>query len=444
MNFPEGFLWGAATASYQIEGAAQEDGRGECIWTRFSHTPGKVDNGDTGDVACDHYHLYRDDVKMMKDLGLHTYRFSISWPRVIPTGTGASNPKGIDFYDRLVDELLSVDIQPNATLYHWDLPQALQDKGGWENPNIVEWFADYADLMSQRLGDRISLWSTHNEPWVVAFVGNYQGRHAPGKQDLSAALKVAHHLILTHASGTKAIKRNLPDAKVGIVLNTSWPIAASDSEDDKRAARIHDGYFHRWFLDPIFKGHYPADMVEVYGDYLADIDLDAVKVASKIPLDYLGVNYYKPEILEWNPDNPPFFDRALRGDGVYTEMDWLVYPQGLRDVLIYFNEEYPVSSVYVTENGVAFNDGVPKDGVLEDPDRLEFLKSHFKSALEAIEAGVPLKGYYVWSLMDNFEWGYGYSKRFGITHINYETLERTPKASSLWYKRVIAANSIVE
>jgi beta-glucosidase len=444
MTFPKDFLWGAATASYQIEGAAQEDGRGECIWTRFSHTPGNVQDGDTGDVACDHYHLYRDDVKMMKDLGLHTYRFSISWPRVIPAGTGPSNPKGIDFYDRLVDELLAVDIKPFATLYHWDLPQALQDRGGWENPSIVEWFADYADLMSQRLGDRVNFWATHNEPWVVAFIGNYIGRHAPGKTDLNAALKVAHHLILTHASGTKAIKSNLPDAQVGIVLNTSWAIANTDSEDDQRAASIHDGYVHRWFLDPIYNGHYPADMVEVYRDYLDDIDIDAVKTANAIPLDYLGVNYYKPEILEWNPDNPPLFDRAIRREGVYTEMDWLVYPQGLRDVLIYFHENYPVPEVYVTENGVAFNDGIPENGVLHDPDRLEFLRSHFQSALEAIEAGVPLKGYYVWSLMDNFEWGYGYSKRFGITHIDYQTLKRTPKASSLWYKRVIAANGIVE
>lgn len=444
MTFPKDFLWGAATASYQIEGAALEDGRGECIWTRFSHTPGNVQDGDTGDVACDHYHLYRDDVKMMKDLGLQTYRFSISWPRVISTGTGPSNQKGLDFYDRLVDELLSADIKPFATLYHWDLPQALQDRGGWENPDIVGWFADYADLMAKTLGDRVDFWATHNEPWVVAFVGNYIGRHAPGKQDLRAALKVAHHLILTHASGTQAIKNNLPDAQVGIVLNTSWAIGATDSEDDQRAARIHDGYVHRWFLDPINKGHYPADMVEVYDGYLDDIDLDAVKTANAIPLDYLGVNYYKPEILEWNPDNPPFFDRAIQPEGVYTEMGWLVYPQGLRDVLLYFHKEYPVPEVYITENGVAFNDGVPENGVLQDPDRLEFLKSHFQSALEALEAGVPLKGYYVWSLMDNFEWGYGYSKRFGITHIDYQTLKRTPKASSLWYKRVIAANAIVE
>jgi beta-glucosidase len=446
--FPQDFLWGVATASYQIEGASLEDGRGECIWHRFSHTPGKVLNGDTGDVACDHYHRYREDVQIMKDLGVRAYRFSVSWPRVIPAGTGAINLPGLDFYDRLVDELLAARIVPVVTLYHWDLPQALQDKAGWANPQSVQWFTDYADLMTQRLGDRVKIWATHNEPWVVAFVGNFQGRHAPGLTHLPTAYRVAHNLLLSHAAAVGVIRRNVANAQAGIVLNTGCNEPASSTEQDRLAVRQTDGYVMRWFLDPLAYGKYPADIVELLQtqmpEALDEIDLEAVKVAVA-PLDFLGVNYYAREVLTWDENVPITNARPVRQpDSMYTKMGWEVHPDGLRKLLVRFHHDYPqFPAFYVTENGAAFEDPSPADGVVHDPQRVAYYDGHIRTIASALAEGVPLKGYFAWSLLDNFEWGFGYDRRFGIVHVDFKTLKRTLKQSALWYKNVIQANGVV-
>lgn len=439
MTFPKDFLWGAATSSYQIEGAALEDGRGECIWTRYAHTPGMVLNGDTGDRACDHYHLYKEDVQLMKDIGLQTYRFSISWPRVLPLGIGEPNEAGLDFYDRLVDELLAADIMPNATLYHWDLPQALQDKGGWTNPDIVRWFADYAALMCNRLGDRVKFWATHNEPWVVSFVGNEQGRHAPGNTDRNTAFKVAHYLLLSHGAAVPVIRDMVPDAQVGIVLSQVARTPATDDPLDAQAVRMsEEAGGNRWFLDPLMKGHYPVDGAEALQPYLDGIDLDEVSSA-KQPLDFLGINYYFRLIYSANDEGKAFPPKEVRNESAErTKMDWEIYPDGLYEVLTLIHNDYGPIDLYVTENGAAFDDVEPVDGIVEDPRRQTYLATHFAAAERAVNEGVPLKGYYVWSFLDNFEWGFGYDRRFGIIHVDFETLTRTPKRSALFYRDWIA------
>ena len=440
MSFPKDFTWGTASSSYQIEGAAQEDGRGECIWTRFSHTPGNVSNNETGDVACDHYHLYQHDVALMKAIGLDAYRFSVSWPRVLPTGAGEQNQAGLDFYSRLVDALLEAGITPYVTLYHWDLPQALQQDGeGWENPAIVEKFADYAALMAETLGDRVHNWITHNEPWVASFVGNWQGRHAPGKQDLSAAYRAAHHILLSHGEAVKRLRGMLPDHhQIGITLDYADMHAASNGDEDTKIAHLNDGFKNRWFLDAVFKGTYPADVVEhVRGvdGALEDIDLDAVQLAAQ-PIDFLGLNYYTRNVFE--ADGSMLGRTVERGDE-HTAMDWEVYPDGLYNMLTRVYQDYNPKVLYITENGAAFDDPAPENGTVEDPQRQAYLESHFAAAERALTEGVPLRGYFVWSLMDNFEWAEGYDKRFGIIYIDYETHERTLKNSALYYRDKIAA-----
>jgi beta-glucosidase len=439
MNFPKDFMWGAATASYQIEGAALEDGRGECIWTRFSHTPGKVVNGETGDVACDHYHRYRDDVKLMSAMGLKTYRFSISWPRVIPQGTGASNAAGLEFYDRLVDALLEADIVPCATLYHWDLPQALQDRGGWENPDSVGWFVDYADLMSRRLGDRVKNWITHNEPWVVAFVGNYEGRHAPGIKDIAVAYRVAHHLLLSHGDAVPVIRQNVPDAKVGITLNLNVSDPATDKPEDIKAAERYSSFLNRWFLDPVMKGHYPQDIISYMGSRMPALDFDAVKRAA-VPTDFLGVNYYIRKLVVYDANDPLIQVGYVQNEGAeYTKMNWEVYPDGLTRLLIRINKDYAPKAIWVTENGVAFDDPQPTNGIVEDDRRVAYYEGYVKAVAQAIAEGVPVKAYYAWSFMDNFEWAFGYQMRFGLVHVDYDTLVRTPKRSGLNYRKLFAS-----
>lgn len=440
MPFPKEFVWGAATASYQIEGAAREDGRGECIWTRFSHTPGKILNGDTGDVACDHYHRYRDDVKLMQALGLGAYRFSTSWARVIPAGVGASNPLGLDFYDNLVDALLEAGIRPFLTLYHWDLPQALQDRGGWANPDIVHWFADYADLMTRRLGDRVKDWTTFNEPWVVAFTGHYEGRHAPGIQHLPTALMAAHHVLLSHGAAVPVIRQNVPDASVGITLDLHYRQPASDKPEDVEAFRRVDSYTFRWYLDPIFKGAYPDNLL----DWLHQNAPGVGEIqAAAVPIDFLGVNYYMRWLIVHDPKAKPLQGRGYPTPGSeLTTMGWEVYPDGLRQVLMRLHQEYQPPSLYITENGSAFEDPEPVNGVVEDPRRTAYLKAHLKAVEAAIDAGVPVKGYFTWSLMDNFEWAFGYSQRFGIIHVSYQTQERTWKRTAHEYKRIIQANAV--
>jgi beta-glucosidase len=444
LSFPPDFMWGAATASYQVEGAWNEDGKGESIWDRFAHTPGKVANGDTGDVACDHYHRWPEDVALMKELGLKAYRFSISWPRVLPDGRGQVNPAGLDFYSRLVDGLLEAGIMPLVTLYHWDLPQALQDQGGWPARPCAEALVEYADVVSRRLGDRVKFWATFNEPHVSAFVGYQWGSHAPGHTDLDEALAAAHHHLLAHGWALPVIRGNSPDAQVGIVLNLIPTVAASPSAADRLAAWRVDGAINRWFLDPLAARGYPADVVQHFGramDFVQAGDMETIAT----PVDFLGVNYYTRIITRSDeiPDeeNAP---RTVSRGPEQTEMDWEVYPQGLYDVLGRVHFDYNFPALCITENGAAYPDQVGPEGQVEDPLRLAYYRRHLVQAARAIAAGVPLRGYFAWSLLDNFEWAHGYAKRFGLVYVDYETQRRIPKASARWYSRVIAANAVVD
>jgi beta-glucosidase len=439
--FPEDFVWGAATASYQIEGAWDEDGKGESIWDRFSHTPGKVDNGDTGDVACDHYHRWHDDIALMKGLGLKAYRFSIAWPRILPAGHGEINRAGIDFYCELADTLLEAGIEPWVTLYHWDLPQALQDEGGWPARMIVDAFVEYADIVSRALGDRVKNWITFNEPHVSAFVGYLEGRHAPGIKDLHQALAASHHLLLAHGLVVPAIRKNSPGSQVGITLNLHQAMAASNSAADRAAAYFDDGRINRWFLDPISGRGYPQDMVQIYGDEMKFIQKgDLEQIAT--PIDFLGMNYYMRGISRSSatPEKENDPQTVFRRDET-TDMGWEVYPEGIYNLLgrLYFDYNFP--AIYITENGAAFKDQVVNDQV-DDPQRLSYIKRHLQQVQRAIEMGAPVKGYFAWSLLDNFEWAYGYAKRFGLIYVDYETQQRIPKSSAKWYGQVIRQNAV--
>jgi len=444
ITFPKDFIWGSATASYQVEGAVSQDGRGESIWDRFSHTPGKVLNGDTGDVACDHYNRYREDVQLMKELGLKGYRFSIAWPRIYPQGKGQVNQKGLDFYNSLVDELLKAGIEPIVTLYHWDLPQALQDIGGWDNRDVTDYFAEYAFKMYDVLGDRVKKWITHNEPWVVAFIGNAFGEHAPGYKDFALAVRITHHLLLSHAKAVQAYRQSGNDdgGQIGITLNLTPVYPASDSPEDSQAVQFQDGFQNRWFLDPVFKGAYPEDILAFYQEkYKAPVIRPGdMELIANNPVDFLGINYYTRSVVKKGKKDGFDSVEHVHPEGKYTEMGWEVYPQGLYDLLMRVHRDYNAPNIYITENGAAFKDDKVVDGMVDDQDRLEYLKLHFEAAHRAIQDGVNLKGYYVWSFMDNFEWAYGYSKRFGIVYVDYETLKRTPKKSALWYRDVIADN----
>ncbi len=451
ITFPETFLWGAATASYQIEGAAYEDGKGESIWDRFCHTPGKIEGDATGDEACDHYHRYREDLAIMKQIGLRAYRFSVSWPRIFPKGGGSLNHSGLEFYERLVDELLANGITPAVTLYHWDLPQALQDREGWLNRDTVEYFADYAATLFQRLGDRVTLWITHNEPWVTAFLGHAMGVHAPGIKDCAKAIQVSHNLLLSHAKAVRIFRDfNRVDSRIGIALNLSPVTPASDSEEDERAAVLADGYLNRWFLDPLFKGSYPQDLLDIYsergcapGAQADDMSLsDDMSLLAESPIDFLGVNYYSRQIAKAPSNSESLYDQTKPGEAEFTEMNWEIYPEGLCDLLVRLDRDYSHPPLYVTENGAAFKDDREIDGVVQDEDRIRYLRDHFMQAYRAIEHGVDLRGYFVWSLMDNFEWAYGYSKRFGIVHVDYKSQERSLKKSALWYRDVIETGTV--
>lgn len=442
MPFPSTFLWGAATSSYQIEGAVREDGRGESVWDRFCHTlPPKIAHGDTGDIACDHYHRFREDVALMRDLGLQAYRFSVAWPRILPEGTGKVNAAGVSFYDRLVDELLKAGIKPFVTLYHWDLPQVLQDRGGWLNPASVDWFAEYTDVISCQLGDRVHGWITHNEPWIVAFVGHFYGGHPPGLADLTAACQAAHHLLLAHGAAVPVLRSNAPRAQVGIALNLNPVYPASDRPEDREAVRRQDGFLNRWFLDPLFKGAYPDDMIALLQEWLPRIDLTAVRSAAA-PLDFLGVNYYTRNVVENAEAELPLRLRHVPQPGAdTTAMGWEIYPQGLTDLLLRLKQDYAPAAIYLTENGAAFDDPPPRNSVVEDPQRVAYLQAHLAAAERALIAGVPLKGYFVWSLLDNFEWTHGYEKRFGIVHVDSRTGERIPKRSAHYYRQTIRASA---
>jgi beta-glucosidase len=434
-SFPSDFVWGAATASYQIEGAAQEDGRGESVWDRFCATPGKVRGGDTGDVACDFYHRYAEDVRLMKELGLDAFRFSIAWPRVLPDGRGTVNAAGLDFYDRLVDELLANGIEPFATLFHWDTPQVLEDAGGWRERSTAEAYVEYAEAVVGRLGDRVRHWITHNEPWVYAWVANAWGLHAPGRTSEVDAVAVAHHLLLSHGWTVEAIRRLSPEARVGITLNLTHVYPATDTPEDEAAAYRRDGEDNRWFLDPLFRGSYPADLLdrnELVAPHVRDGDLEAISA----PLDFLGVNNYSRFIVAAGADGPQVVGNP---DAEHTDMGWEVYPDGLHDVLVRVARDYEPPAIYITENGAAFPDVRVHDGHVHDLERTAYLESYIAAVGRAIAADAPVKGYFVWSLLDNFEWAHGYSKRFGIVYIDFPTLERVPKDSFYWYRDLIAS-----
>jgi beta-glucosidase len=436
-KFPHNFLWAAATAAYQVEGAWNEDGKGESIWDRFSHTLGKIEDGTTGDTACDHYHRYPDDIALMRQLGLKAYRFSIGWARVLPNGLGRINPQGLDFYDRLVDALCAANIEPFLTLYHWDLPQVLQDEGGWENRNTAYAFADYSALVVKRLGDRVKYWATFNEPSVITFDGNVTGDHAPGNQDPRIAYQVAHNLMVAHGLGAQAIRGANSKVDVGIVLNLWMADPATDSPQDIAAAEASWNRSETLFLDPIFKGHYPPAAYESVGENMPKIqDGDLALISQE--LDFVGINFYSRNLIS----------AAQKIEKVpgseYTEMGWEVCAPALRRMLVKINNDYHLPPIYITENGSAFKDEISADGKIHDPRRLDYLKQHFIQTRLAMQDGVDVRGYFVWSLLDNFEWGHGFTKRFGLVHVDFETQKRIVKDSGEWYAEVIRINSVGE
>jgi beta-glucosidase len=449
VHFPEHFRWGAATASYQIEGAVTADGRGMSIWDRFCATPGHVLNNESGDVACDSYHLYAADVRLMQDLGLDAYRFSIAWPRILPSGRGRVNTAGLDYYDQLVDALLSAGIEPFVTLYHWDLPQALQDDyEGWNSRITAQSFAEYADIVSRRLGDRVLHWITLNEPWVAAFMGNESGEMAPGIQNEKIAWQVSHNLLLAHGLAVPILRTNgVAATRVGITLSLSPVKAATQAQEDQTLAKYADGKLNRWFLDPLFRGCYPADMLDLLAAKSDEnltplIEKGDLEIIAR-PIEFLGVNYYYPTTIRQLPGgqfgqyefvNPP--------DAQFTAMGWPVVPRGLYDLLARLHSDYHIPEMYITENGAAFADEVSEDGHVHDARRIDYLREHLLAAHAAMSEGVPLSGYFVWTLMDNFEWAHGYSKRFGVAYTDYATQRRIIKDSGFWYRDMIAKNEI--
>jgi beta-glucosidase len=432
-DFASDFLWGCATSSYQIEGAAHEDGRVESIWDRFAATPGRIKDGSSGEVACDHYHRWPEDLDIGRDLGLNAYRFSIAWPRIF-SGTGKLNEKGLDFYSRLVDGMLERGLQPWATLYHWDLPQYLQDRGGWNERATVDAFADLADAMTRKLGDRVKHWITHNEPWCTSIIGNFEGWHAPGLTDFKTALQVSHHVLLSHGKAVPVIRANVPDAQVGISLSLHPLRAASGDPRDIAAMERHDGLRYRWFLDPLYGRGYPARTLELVGESAPTVlpgDLEAIAV----PTDFLGVNYYFPETIADDPGNAPLGARVLEPQTEdITAMGWPVEPAGMAELLARVENDYHPGPIYVTENGSCYEDTVSPDGSVHDTERRHYLMRHLGALRQAIADGVPVKGYFAWSLVDNFEWAEGYLKRFGLVHIDYATQQRRLKDSARWYQ----------
>ena len=439
-GFPADFLWGAATAAYQIEGAVEADGRGRSIWDTFSHTPGRVRDGDTGDVAADHYHRWRDDVALMADLGLRSYRFSISWPRVQPGGRGPANQKGLDFYQALVDELLEHGIEPWVTLYHWDLPDELEQAGGWPVRDTAARFAEYADLTVAALGDRVRFWTTLNEPWCSAFLGYASGDHAPGRHEHDASLAAVHHLLLAHGLGVQALRAR-GARQVGITLNLTPMTPADDHPAVLDAARRTDGLHNRLFLDPLLRGSYPDDVrADLAGvsDFSFEKDGDAATIAA--PLDLLGVNYYQRQVVTTSAIPGAALVATRPTDTPLTAMGWGLDPGGLGDLLRRLHREYGDLPLYVTENGAAYDDEVSPDGAVHDPERTAYLAAHLDGCASAIADGVPLRGYFVWSLLDNFEWAHGYSKRFGVVHVDYATQQRRVKDSGRWYADFIRAH----
>jgi len=440
-RFPDGFIWGAATSAYQVEGYPTADGGGPSIWHRFSHTPGMTHDGDTGDVACDQYHRIADDVRIMRELGLQSYRFSIAWGRIMPNGTGAVNDAGIGYYDRLVDLLLDNGIQPNATLYHWDLPEAIDNRGGWLNRDVASWFADYARTMYHALGDRVALWATLNEPWVVTDAGYLTGVHAPGHENLFEAPLASHNLLRAHGMAVQAYRAEVPASarsRIGIVVNIEPKYPASTSADDVAATLRANAYMNRQYLDPVFHGYYPEPLREIFGEAWPTHSDDDMALIRQ-PIDWLGVNYYTRAVTCNDPLALPVrAGRVTQREHAYTAMNWEVYPQGLTDTLTWIRDTYGEIPIYVTENGSAFYDPPTVEGdTLDDPLRVWYLRDHLRAVRRAIAAGVDVRGYYAWSLLDNFEWSAGYAKRFGIVHVDFATQKRTLKRSARVYADVI-------
>ncbi|WP_226527932.1 GH1 family beta-glucosidase [Metabacillus niabensis] len=437
IEFPEDMKWGAATAAYQIEGASTKDGRGLSIWDTFANTPGKVLNGDNGDVACDSYHRYKEDIALMKELGIDTYRFSVSWPRIFPTGSGEVNQKGLQYYHDFVDELLANGIEPMCTLYHWDLPQALQDRGGWENREVVEAFANYSELMFKEFNGKIKKWITINEPWCVSFLSNFIGIHAPGYKNLQLATTISHHLLLAHGQAVTRFRDGNYEGEIGYAPNTEWNEPFSNKQEDIDACNRANGWFIEWFFDPVFKGSYPQFMVEWFEKIdvtvpIQEGDMDIINQK----IDFVGINYYTGSVTRYK-ENDGLLD-AEKVDIGYekTDFDWNIYPEGFYKVLTKLNEQYGSVPIYITENGACYNDGV-ENGRVKDQRRIDYLKQHLTSLKRAMDSGVNIKGYLTWSLLDNFEWAEGYDKRFGIIHVDFNTLERTKKDSYYWYKQTI-------
>lgn len=441
-SFPPQFLWGAATSAYQVEGSPLADGAGASIWHRFSHTPGNTLNNENADVACDHYHRYRDDVALMRQLGLNAYRFSVSWSRVLPEGTGAVNERGLDFYRRLIDELLANGIQPALTLYHWDLPAALDDRGGWLNRDISWWFADYAQLLFREFDDRVKIWTTLNEPWVVSDGGYLHGVLAPGHRNHYEAPLASHNLLRAHATAVQAY-RAIGRNQIGLVVNLEPKYALSDSAEDSEATLRADAYMNRQYLDPLFFGAYPPEMEQMFGAAWPRFPEEDFRLLQE-PFDYLGVNYYTRGLTKNDPNT--LIERAVRVKNpraTYTEMGWEVFPQGLTDILVWVTERYGRMPLYVTENGAAFYDPpVATDGRVDDPLRIDYYRRHLNAVLDAIERGADMRGYFAWSLFDNYEWNAGYSKRFGLVHVDYSNRQRTPKESAKFYSEVIRNNGL--
>jgi beta-glucosidase len=434
-DFPADFRWGCSTSAYQIEGAARLDGRAESIWDRFCSEGGHIRDGSSGAVACDHYHRWPEDLDLAAQLGLSAYRFSIAWPRVLPSGlAGPPNSKGLDFYSRLIDGMLARGLEPWATLYHWDLPQRLQDAGGWAHRDTVDEFAVFADVVSRRFGDRVRHWITHNEPWCSAFIGCYEGVHAPGLRDWRAALQACHHLLLSHGRAVRVLRANRSDARVGIALSLHPNTSASDSAADIAAMRRYDGLRNRWFLDPLYGRGYPADIWALCGadaPQVASDDLATIAGAT----DFLGVNYYFPETVAHAPQDGPLSARVVVTPGVErTDLGWEVSPDGLLVLLERLRREYGVPEIYITENGSSYEDHPAPDGSIADAQRCRYLQHHLLAVREAIARGVPVKGYFAWTLMDNFEWAEGYTRRFGLVHVDFDTQRRQLKHSGAWYR----------
>jgi beta-glucosidase len=443
IEFPQGFIWGSATASYQIEGAYDEDGRGMSIWDTFSRIPGKVKNGDNGDIACDSYHRYEEDIAIIKELGVSSYRFSIAWPRIVPDGDGAINRLGIAYYHTFIDKLIEAGIEPYLTLYHWDLPQALQDKGGWANRATIDAFVRYSEILFNEFHGKVKYWFTINEPWCASFLGHTIGEHAPGSKDLQLGVDTAHHLLVAHGKTVKAFRSLGYDGQIGYAPNISWKEPYSTKQEDVDAAWRERAYFVEWFMDPVFKGAYPQPLVELFKRHGAELHIEPgdMELISQ-PMDFMGINYYSGSVARYKQGAGMFESEFVDLGHDRTEMGWPIFSKGFYDCLMYVKNLYGDIPLFITENGACYGNEPDEDGRVRDDLRIDYLRSHITEVNRAIQSGVNLKGYFTWSLMDNFEWAFGYEKRFGLVHVDFETLVRTKKDSYYWFQKVATSNGL--